>query len=239
MDHVLSALASTFTYLNPVQFARELSPQAFVLAAQAGTVLALSGFTAIGLRRAGFPDRVALAVALAAILTGTAYLVLHRGNAFGMAEWAVALFGSVFRFAGGVGVAVGAVILIGVRIPDRPGFRQDLGSPMVLTFTALYAWLCVEAMRTVGAGSGHGLLIWAGLSILACWISFAGILNLVRRSCWAPPSDRFATMIAAGCIGLVFLTFLHTPYSEEHRLLYSGSFPAGVFVGAVTVVVRI
>jgi hypothetical protein len=34
---------------------------------------------------------------------------------------------------------------------------------------------------------------------------------------------------------LVFLTYLHTPYLEEYRLLYSASFPAGVFVGAVTI----
>lgn len=237
MDYLLSALASTFLYLNPVHFDRQVTMEQFILFTQLSLILILAGLCAMTMFRAGM-SRTPVAV-ISAILAFfmASYLFARGGNPFDLAERFCVAAGSLFRFAGGVGVAAGLVFLFGIRNLRYRGHRLDIFHPIVLVAMALYGFLCFETFRFgfVSQSTQVGM----ALSVAAAWVSFAGIFGLVRHCCGHMAEERLVTLIALGCLMLVFLTYLHTPFSDEYRLLYSGSFPAGVFAGSIAMFVWI
>jgi hypothetical protein len=220
-------------YLNPVQLARQVTMERFLWCVQLAVILVLSGMCALALLRAGIPRAAAALVSVGLAFFAVVYLFSHRGNPFDLAERFCMTFGSVFRFAGGFGVAAGVVFLIGIRRLRGYGHGIEVFHPIVLLAAALYGVLCFESLR--GGYASRSAQIGMALSVAAAWVSFGGIFGLVRHSCRDWSEARIVSLVAAGCLMLVFITYLHTPYLEEYRLLYSASFPAGVFVGAVTI----
>lgn len=226
-----------FMYLNPVQLSRQVTMEQFIYYVQLGVILILAGLCALALVRAGLPRLPVAFLSAGLAFFAAAYLFVRGGNPFDLAERFCVTFGSIFRFAGGVGVAAGLVFLIGIRGLRSRGHGIVVFHPVVLLAAVLYGVLCFETLRMGFAC--RSVQIGIGLSIAAAWVSFAGIFGLIRHSCGVSAEDRLVALISAGCIMLVFLPYLHRPFSAEYRLLYSGSFPAGVFVGAVTVFVWI
>jgi hypothetical protein len=181
MDHLLSALASTFMYLNPVQLARQVTMEQFIWCVQLAVILVLSGMCALALLRAGLPRAAAALVSVGLAFFAVAYLFVHGGNPFDLAERFCMVCGSVFRFAGGVGVAAGVVFLIGIRQLRGYGHGIEVFHPIVLLAAALYGVLCFESLR--GGYASRSAQIGMALSVAAAWVSFGGIFGLVRHSC--------------------------------------------------------
>ena len=232
MEHVLAALASLLMYMNPVEIAYQLSLDQFITFAQIGILIILTGFCILALTRSGMPYQAAVIGSIALALMGVVYLFWRDGNPFGVAERGCALFGSLFRFVGGVGVATGVVFLVGLQ-NVRGRHPICLFHPVAIVFALLYGFLCLTSLHA-NAGLQHNQ-VWVALSIAAAWVSFGGILGAVWYGLGTSLKSRPLAIIAAGCIAIVLLTMLHQPFSDEYRLLYAGSFPAGIFIGAVTV----
>jgi hypothetical protein len=153
----------------------------FIYCVQLALILILSGLCALCLLRAGIPRTAVALVSVGLAFSAVVYLFVHRGNPFDLAERSCMACGSVFRFAGGVGVAAGVVFLIRIRQLRGYGHGIEVFHPIVLLAAALYGVLCFESLR--GGYASRSAQIGMALSVAAAWVSFGGIFGLVRHSC--------------------------------------------------------
>ena len=113
MEAIINVLSGLIMHANPLANETRLTYDQFIGLAQVGLILILVGLAMIGLARSGFPERQAAVLASVLVLLSSAYLMAHGGNPFGFAEKACVTAGGIFRFVGGVGVAVGVAADVG------------------------------------------------------------------------------------------------------------------------------
>ena len=230
MDAIINVLVGLLMHANPVDIQATLSYDQFIGIAQLGLVLISVGLAMTGLIRSGLPERPALIVACAMVALSAAYRAAHGGNPLGLAEKASIVAGGIFRFVGGVGVALGMGCLLGMGRRTISGFRTDLVNPVVIATSVVYALSVLSSSQGFRYG-GASLQIWAVLSIVAAWISFAGLHSVLRRRVGFPCGHRQLAVVAAGVMLLVLTSFVASPGHMSSELTYAGCFPAGVVIG--------
>lgn len=240
MDAIINALAGLLMHANPVDIQAKLSYDQFIGISQLGLVLILVGLAMTGMVRSGFPERPALVLACAMVALSAAYLAAHGGNPFDLAEKASIVAGGIFRFVGGVGVALGVACLLGMGRRTISGSRADLTSPVVVATAVVYA-LFLVAPEAIGGGAlnsfrsfrydGTGQHVWTALSIIAAWVSFAGLHSVLRSRVGFPGGQRQLAVVAAGVMLLVLTSFVASPSYACSDVTYAGCFPAGVVIG--------
>ena len=224
MESLIHALAGLLMHANPVNAEASLSHNQFIGIAQLGLVLILVGMALIGMVRSGIPEGPSLIIVCAIVLMAASYLFAHGSNPFDLAEKASIIAGGIFRFIGGVGVALGAACLLGIKQHSLHGNRDDLLNPVVIATSATYALFLVSP-------DGSGLQIWTVLSITAPWISFAGLHSILRSRLGFSSGQRQLAVVAGGVMLLVLMSFITTPGYLASKLTYAGCFPAGVVLG--------
>ena len=230
MDAILQVLSGLVMHANPVGTQTHLPYDQFIGIAQLGLVLILVGLAMTGLARSGFPERQSGILAIALVLLSVAYLAGHGGNPFGFAEKACVVAGGIFRFVGGVGVAIGLACLLGMGRASWHEIRSDLINPVVIGATAIYALFSVGAFSGIRS-LGTGPQAWAILSIAAVWVSFGGLYGLLRSRLGYHGVQRPLAVVAGGVMLLVLISFVASPGHAYPELAYSGCFPAGVVIG--------
>lgn len=230
MDALIHALAGLLMHANPVNAQVALSYDQFIGIAQLGLVMILVGMAMIGMVRSGVPERPSLVIACAMVLLAASYLFAHGGNPFDLAERASLVAGGIFRFIGGVGVALGVAYLLGMGRNGISGSRADLINPVVLAAAVIYGLFCLSSFYVAGIGDA-GQQIWTILSLVAAWVSFAGLHCVLRARLGFPDGQRQLAVVAAGVMLLVLTSFVASPGHLSSGLTYAGCFPAGIVIG--------
>lgn len=236
MDAIINALAGLLMHANPLDIQTTLSYNQFIGITQLGLLLILAGFAMTGMIRSGFPERPAFVIAAAMVLLSAAYIAAHGGNPFHLAEKASIMAGGIFRFIGGIGVALGVALLLGMGRRTIHGSRADLANPVVIAASAIYALFLLMPGSGLGSFSGGwnggaGHHIWVALSIAAAWISFAGLHGILRTRIGFADGHRQLAIVATGVMLLVLTSFVAAPGGLSSELTYTACFPAGVVIG--------
>lgn len=237
MDTLLQSLASLFLVLHPLSVTNPLRPDHFVGAAQIGALFIVAGWGAVVFIRAGVPRAPAVLLPMIAAICLGGWIFAHHGNPWGLAENFCALVGAAFRFLAGIGVVLGLLLLIGLRPLRRRNYRLDIAHPVVVLPTLCYAALVLPSLRH--CAGNYAAQVGLALSLGAVWLSFAGVLAIIRHLAGPLADDRALAMTAGGCAILLLLSHLHPPYAGTFQALHAASFPAGLFVGAFTAFARI
>jgi len=230
MEAILNVLSGLIMHANPLGIETRLTYDQFIGIVQVGLILILVGLAMIGLARSGFPERQAAVLASVLVLLSSAYLMAHGGNPFGFAEKACVTAGGIFRFVGGVGVAVGVACLVGMGRHAWGESRADLFNPVVIAASAIYGVFCLGVFNG-GRAPDTGSQVWMALSIAAAWISFGGLYGILRTRIGRYGGPRQLAVVAGGVMLLVLMSFVATPGNISSELVYSGAFPAGVVIG--------
>ncbi len=230
MDAIIHALAGLLMHANPVDTYATLPYDQFIGIAQFGLVLILVGLLMAGMTRSGFPERPAAVIACSMVALSAAYLAANGGNPFDLAAKASVVAGGIFRFVGGVGVALGIACILGMGRSAFSGSRADLINPVVIAATAIYGLFTVTPSHATWMG-GIGQQVWTALSIVAAWVSFTGLHSVLRTRIGFPGGHRQLAVVAAGVMLLVLTSFVASPGHLPSELVYAGCFPGGVVLG--------
>lgn len=230
MYSIIDLLSELIMYANPLAIEARLTSDQFIGIAQVGLILVLLGLVMIGLAHSGFPEGLAAVLASVLVLLSSGYLVAHGGNPFGFAEKACLTAGGIFRFVGGVGVAVSVACLLGMGRRTWGESRADFFNPVVIGASAIYGVVCVGVFNG-GRAPDTGTQVWMALSIAAAWISFGGLHGLLRTKIGRYGGPRQLAVVAGGVMLLVLMSFVAFPGNTPSELVYSGCFPAGFVVG--------
>ena len=231
MDSLISSLASLFRFFNPVDIEFPLRPDHYIVSVQFGLLMIVVGLGAVMFSRHRYSGSTSLLMPMIALAGGGLWLFQRSHDPWQSADTVCAIAGILFRIISGLGVVVGLICLIGLRPRRLAQVRLRAGHPVVVIPTLCYAVLAWPSLRWCLWSSSDG--IWLALSMVAIWLSFAGVFALIQIMSGPYAEERAQVLVAAGCSLLLLLSYAQPGTFYRFPDLYAASFPAGVFIGAI------
>lgn len=228
MAALLRIVSDVLAFLNPLRVTAPFDTEAFAggVALAAACICGAMSYRIVE-RIAGYGRGPIIAAGCMGFLCA-AGLFRMQSDARGTAEAICFSMAGVFRVLDGVGLVNAVATLLGRRPIRKEAMEsRDFAHPLALLFTALQVLIYTQYVRP------QTTLDWVtvGVSCVASFLSYAGMVALVRviarDSALHPP----AAPLALGLCLVVWLSTAYVPVTPLPRTFFMLAYPAGVVLG--------